>query len=145
MLVALHSSLLSGVLLSSIDMDPTYPFFPIACFVSAFLMILALMNKVVRQSWNLGVTMICLSISCVCVITGTNAILWAKDASIKYVVWCDIGTCPFMLASILNEYAVVNDSLSSCPDLIHREAYVYSDHLTPSTLDCESPVGGTSY
>ena len=63
--------------------DPSYPLFPVVCFLTTFMLLLVLTTSAARQSWNLGVTFLCLWISLLNFTTGINAIIWADNADIK--------------------------------------------------------------
>ncbi|KAI0034303.1 hypothetical protein K488DRAFT_69261 [Vararia minispora EC-137] len=71
-------------------MDPTYPFFPIASIISAFLLVLLLVTSAFRRSWNFGIFMICIGLLCEDLAFGVNSIIWADNADLKHYVWCDI-------------------------------------------------------
>ncbi|KZV69437.1 STE3-domain-containing protein [Peniophora sp. CONT] len=72
--------------------DPTYPLYPISCTLAAALLLLSLLTSICRQSWNLGVTLLCFWLLVQNLINATNAILWADNGEIKLFVWCDIVT-----------------------------------------------------
>ena len=73
--------------------DPTYPLCPIACFLSAAMLLLVLLTSFVRQSWNLGVAFLCFWLFWDDLTLGINAIIWSDNADIKLYVYCDIGLC----------------------------------------------------
>ncbi|KAJ7646259.1 pheromone A receptor-domain-containing protein [Mycena polygramma] len=70
--------------------DPTYPLYPILCIVSAFFMFLILSHSFIRQSWNLGVTFLCIGLFLDNLTHGINAVVWRDNADIKVPVYCDI-------------------------------------------------------
>jgi hypothetical protein len=71
--------------------DPSYPLYPIASTTCAALLLLVLANNVIRQSWNLGVSLLCFSLFWEVLTAGINAVLWADNADLKAFVYCDIG------------------------------------------------------
>lgn len=71
--------------------DPTYPLYPIACIVSAAMLLLVLLNNLVRQGWNLGVTFLCFWLFVENLANGINAVIWSDNADVKLYVYCDIG------------------------------------------------------
>ena len=72
--------------------DPTYPLYPIACILSALMLLLLFLSSFIRQSWNLGVAFLCFWLLVENVTSAVNAIVWADNADIKLYVYCDIGT-----------------------------------------------------
>ena len=72
--------------------DPTFPLYPIACFLASFMLILVLLTSFIRQSWNFGVALLCFWLSLENLMGGINAILRSDNADIKLYVYCDIGT-----------------------------------------------------
>jgi len=71
--------------------DPSYPLFPIAGIVFYSLMFLLLTTNFMRQSWNLGVPVMCANLGVLNLIQSINAILWANTSEVKAVIYCDIG------------------------------------------------------
>ena len=71
--------------------DPTYPLYPIACFVAAIMLFLVLLTSFVRQSWNLGVNFLCFWLFLEILTAGVNAVIWADNTDAKFYVYCDIG------------------------------------------------------
>lgn len=71
--------------------DPTYPLYPIACFLSAVMLLLVLLTNFIRQSWNFGVASLCFWLFLENLVIGINTIIWADNADIKFDVYCDIG------------------------------------------------------
>ena len=71
--------------------DPTYPLYPIACFLSAIMLFLVFFTSFVRQTWNLGVAFLCFWLFLETPTEGFNAVLWSDNADIKLYVYCDIG------------------------------------------------------
>lgn len=70
-------------------MDPTYPFIPLANFLSAFILVLALLARF-RQPWNTGVWMLALWLLVESFMLGVNTIVWADTSDDLAPVWCDI-------------------------------------------------------
>ncbi|KZV66427.1 STE3-domain-containing protein [Peniophora sp. CONT] len=70
--------------------DPTYPLFPVACVLSAAMVLLVLLTSFVRQSWNLGVAFLCFWLFFENLTLGINAVIWSDNADIKLYVYCDI-------------------------------------------------------
>ena len=77
--------------------DPTYPLYPIANFLAAFMLLLVLLTSFVRQSWNFGVALLCFWLFFENLTNGINAIVWSDNFDIKLDVYCDIGpyACTF--------------------------------------------------
>ena len=71
--------------------DPTYPLYPVACFLSAAMLFLVLLTNFIRKSWNLGVAFLCFWLFLETLTEGFNAVLWSDNADIKLYVYCDIG------------------------------------------------------
>lgn len=71
--------------------DPTYPLYPIACAISAAMLLLVLLTSFIRQSWNLGVAFLCFWLLVENLTSGINAIIWADNADVKLYAYCDIG------------------------------------------------------
>ena len=71
--------------------DPTYPLYPIACILSAIMLLLVLLTSFVRRSWNLGVAFLCFWLFLENLTGGINAVLWSDNIDIKLYVYCDIG------------------------------------------------------
>jgi hypothetical protein len=72
--------------------DPSYPLRPIVCLTCAVFLLFILTTSFVRQSWNLGVSFLCFWMFFENVTYGINAIVWADNADIKSLVYCDIGS-----------------------------------------------------
>ncbi|KZV63974.1 STE3-domain-containing protein [Peniophora sp. CONT] len=70
--------------------DPTYPLYPIACILSAVMLLLVLLTSFIRQSWNLGVAFLCFWLFFENLTAGINHVLWVDDAGIRLYVYCDI-------------------------------------------------------
>ena len=71
--------------------DPSYPFYPMACILAAAMLLLVLLTSFVRQSWNLGVAFLCFWLFFECLTAGVNAIIWSDNADVKLYIYCDIG------------------------------------------------------
>lgn len=72
--------------------DPSYPLYPIACILSAAMLLLVLLTSFIRQSWNLGVAFLCFWLFFENLNSGINAIVWSGNADIRLYVYCDIGS-----------------------------------------------------
>ncbi|KAJ7712971.1 pheromone A receptor-domain-containing protein [Mycena olivaceomarginata] len=70
--------------------DPTYPLYPILSIVAAFFMFLILSHSLIRQSWNLAVTFLCIGLFFDNLTHGINAVVWRDNADIKVPVYCDL-------------------------------------------------------
>ncbi|KZV59815.1 hypothetical protein PENSPDRAFT_694820 [Peniophora sp. CONT] len=70
--------------------DPTYPLYPIASILSAIGLLLVLLTSFVRQSWKLGVALLCFWLFLDNLTTAINAIIWSDNADVKLLVYCDI-------------------------------------------------------
>ncbi|KAJ7343779.1 hypothetical protein DFH08DRAFT_1008807 [Mycena albidolilacea] len=70
--------------------DPTYPLYPILSIVAAFFMFLILSHSLLRRSWNLAVTFLCIGLFFDNFIHGINAVVWRDNADIKVPVYCDL-------------------------------------------------------
>ena len=73
--------------------DPTYPLYPIACFISVTMLFLVLLTNFERQSWNFGVASLCFWLLLENLSSAINAIVWADNSDVKLYVYCDIGEC----------------------------------------------------
>jgi pheromone a factor receptor len=68
--------------------DPTYPLYPIACFISMILVLIPLPWHM--QAWNTGTVMYMLWTAVGLLNQFVNSIVW-KDNAINWApVWCDI-------------------------------------------------------
>ncbi|VDB95783.1 unnamed protein product [Peniophora sp. CBMAI 1063] len=81
--------------------DPTYPLYPIACFLASAMLILVLLTGFVRQSWNLGVTFLCFWLFWENLTGGIDAIIWSENSDIKLYVYCDIVSHLQMITSTI--------------------------------------------
>ncbi|VDC06410.1 unnamed protein product [Peniophora sp. CBMAI 1063] len=72
--------------------DPTYPLYPISCFLAVAMLLLVLWNGFLRQSWNFSVVLLCIWLLFENLTYGINAIIWADNIDIKHYVYCDIIT-----------------------------------------------------
>ncbi|VDC04733.1 unnamed protein product [Peniophora sp. CBMAI 1063] len=87
--------------------DPTYPLYPIACFLAAAMLLLVLLTSFIRQSWNLGVAFLCFWLLGETLGQGANAIIWSDDAVIKLYIYCDIVSHLNMIASVVRPMATL--------------------------------------
>ena len=78
--------------------DPTYPLYPIACFLSSLMLLLVLLTSFIRQNWNLGVALLCFWLLLENITNGVDAIIWFDNATLKLYVYCDIGTHSLLLS-----------------------------------------------
>jgi hypothetical protein len=76
---------------STMTMDPTYPLLPILSIVCSIFMIMVLATSFIRQSWNLGLLLLCAALLVGDLTLGINTIVWSDNADIKALVYCDIG------------------------------------------------------
>ena len=83
--------------------DPTYPLLPIACFISSGMLLLVLLNSFIRQSWNVGLTFLCVWLFFNNITNGVSAIAWSDDADIKFYIYCDISEpCRCFASSVID-------------------------------------------
>ncbi|VDC01599.1 unnamed protein product [Peniophora sp. CBMAI 1063] len=87
--------------------DPTYPLYPIVCFMSSAMLLLVFLTSFIRQSWNLGVAFLCFWLFGETLGQGVNAIIWSDNADIKLYVYCDIFSRLTMIASIVKPMATL--------------------------------------
>ena len=80
--------------------DPTYPLYPITCFISAAMLFLVLLTSFVRQSWNFGVASLCFWLFLENLSNAINSIIWSDNADIKLYVYCDIGWCNLICVNV---------------------------------------------
>ena len=71
--------------------DPTFPLYPIACFLASFMLLLVLLTSFIRQSWNFGVAILCFWLFLENFTYGINAIVWSDNADVRLYVYFDIG------------------------------------------------------
>ena len=71
--------------------DPTYPLYPIVCFLAAVMSVLVLLTSFIRQSWNIGVIFLCFWLFLETLTEGINAVIWRDNAEIKLYAYCNIG------------------------------------------------------
>ena len=70
--------------------DPTYPLLPLAGFVASALLLPVLLSSIARESWNLGVIFLCVSLIFQNFIFAINAVLWRNNADMKLFVYCEM-------------------------------------------------------
>ena len=80
--------------------DPTYPLYPIACFMAFAMLLLVLLTSFVRQRWNFGVASLCFWLLLELLSLAINSIIWSDNADIKLYVYCDIGWYNFICANV---------------------------------------------
>ncbi|VDC01593.1 unnamed protein product [Peniophora sp. CBMAI 1063] len=106
--------------------DPTYPLYPIACFLSSAMLLLVLLTSFIRQSWNLGVAFLCFWLFLENLTGGINAIIWSDNADIKLYVYCDIVSRLNMITSIVKPMATL---------IISRRLYLIARLQSVEPLD----------
>ena len=79
--------------------DPTYPLYPIACFMSSVMLLLVLLTSFVRQRWNFGVVSLCFWLFIENLLGAVNTIIWSDNSDLKLYVYCDIGECDMQWAN----------------------------------------------
>ncbi|VDB95531.1 unnamed protein product [Peniophora sp. CBMAI 1063] len=87
--------------------DPTYPLYPIACFLAAAMLLLVLLTSFIRQTWNLGVAFLCFWLFFENLAGGVNAIIWSDNADIKLYVYCDIVSHLGIITSVIKPMATL--------------------------------------
>ncbi|VDB86999.1 unnamed protein product [Peniophora sp. CBMAI 1063] len=87
--------------------DPTYPLYPIASLLASVMLLLVLLTSFVRQSWNLGVALLCFWLFWQNLAQGINTIIWHDNADIKLYVYCDIVSHMQMIASVVKSMATL--------------------------------------
>lgn len=68
--------------------DPSYPFFPIAFFLSFILVLIPLPWHL--QAWNVGTVMYIVWTALAALNQFINSIAWKNDAFLRMVPYCDI-------------------------------------------------------
>ena len=71
--------------------DPTYPLYPIARFISIIMLLLVLLTSFVRQRWNFGVASICFWLFLENLSSAISAITWSDNNDVRFYTYCDIG------------------------------------------------------
>ncbi|VDB95533.1 unnamed protein product [Peniophora sp. CBMAI 1063] len=87
--------------------DPTYPLYPISCLLAAATLLLVLLTSFLRQSWNLGVTLLCFWLFFENLTGGINSVIWSDNADIKLYVYCDIVTHVQLITSVVKAMATL--------------------------------------
>ncbi|VDB95777.1 unnamed protein product [Peniophora sp. CBMAI 1063] len=87
--------------------DPTYPLYPIDCFLAAAMLLLVLLTGFIRQSWNLGVAFLCFWLFIEVLTAGIDAIIWSDNADIKLYVYCDIVSHLQAITSVVKPMATL--------------------------------------
>ncbi|KZV66429.1 fungal pheromone STE3G-protein-coupled receptor [Peniophora sp. CONT] len=87
--------------------DPSYPLYPLACIISAIMLLLILVTNTIRQNWNLGVIFLCVWIFFDNVTNAINAIAWSDNVDIKLYVYCDIVTRVQLVAYVVKPMATL--------------------------------------
>ncbi|VDB95781.1 unnamed protein product [Peniophora sp. CBMAI 1063] len=87
--------------------DPTYPLYPIACLLAAAMLLLLLLTSFVRQSWNLGVALLCFWLFFETLTDGIDSIIWSDNADVELYVYCDIVSHMQLITSIVKPMATL--------------------------------------
>ncbi|KZV77228.1 fungal pheromone STE3G-protein-coupled receptor [Peniophora sp. CONT] len=87
--------------------DPTYPLYPIACAIAAMMLLLVLLTSFMRQSWNLGVALLCFWLFFENVSNAINAVVWVDNADIKLYIYCDIVTRLQLITAVVKPMATL--------------------------------------
>ena len=82
-----------GNMVAARAVDPTYPLYPVACFLSSAMLLSVLLTSFIRQSWNLGVTFLCGWLLLYNLINAVDYIVWSDNDNIKLYFWCDVSAC----------------------------------------------------
>ncbi|KZV59129.1 STE3-domain-containing protein [Peniophora sp. CONT] len=106
--------------------DPTYPLYPIACFLSSAMLLLVLLTSFIRQNWNLGVAFLCFWLFFENLTEGVNAIIWSDNADIKSYVYCDIITHMQVITFVVKPLATL---------IITRRLYLIASLRSVELLD----------
>ena len=117
--------------------DPTYPLLPLACIFASVLLLLVLLNSVIRQSWNLGVTFLCFWLFLQNVTESVNTIVWYDNAEIKLFVYCDIGATG---VSLNGHVFSLSNSVAHRDVSEHRQTNGDPHYHTSAAYDCQPPV-----
>ena len=78
-----------------VDVNPTYPLFPIFAFLGFFLVLLPLPGHL--QAWNAGTCMYIAWTALACLFEFVNSVVWRSNALNVAPVWCDISECLVVL------------------------------------------------
>ncbi|VDC05053.1 unnamed protein product [Peniophora sp. CBMAI 1063] len=87
--------------------DPTYPLYPVACVLASTMLLLVLLTSIIRQSWNLGLAILCFWLFVENLTGAINAIIWSDNADIKLYVYCDIVSHVQLIASVVKPMATL--------------------------------------
>ncbi|KZV65964.1 fungal pheromone STE3G-protein-coupled receptor [Peniophora sp. CONT] len=87
--------------------DPTYPFYPIACILAAAMLLLVLLSGFIRQSWNLGVAFLSFWLFLENIAGGVDAVIWDDNADTKLYVYCDIVSHLGIIAFVVKPMATL--------------------------------------
>ena len=126
---------------------PTYPLYPIACFLSAIMLFLVFFTSFLRQSWNLGVAFLCFWLFLENLSYGANAIIWSDNMDLKYYAYCDVGEYIFRpgpgssQAYSTSSLHVSHTFTSHCR---RCQAYGKPDHNAPTLHARQPPINGAS-
>ncbi|KZV63989.1 STE3-domain-containing protein [Peniophora sp. CONT] len=84
-----------------VAVDPSYPFYPVAAASAAAMVLLVLLTSFARQSWNLGITILCFWLFWENATSAVNAIVWSDNAEDHLEVYCNIVTRVQVIASVV--------------------------------------------
>ena len=70
--------------------EPSFPLYPIACFLASILLLLVLLTSFIRQSWNFGVALLCFWLFFENLFFSVNTIVWSNNFDVKLSIYCDI-------------------------------------------------------
>ncbi|KZV59381.1 fungal pheromone STE3G-protein-coupled receptor [Peniophora sp. CONT] len=87
--------------------DPTYPLYPIACILSAIMLLLVFLTSFIRRNWNLGVALLCFWLFWENLTYGINAIIWSDNTDIKLYIYCDIVSHMQLITSVVKPMATL--------------------------------------
>ncbi|VDC04657.1 unnamed protein product [Peniophora sp. CBMAI 1063] len=87
--------------------DPTYPLYPLASILAAAMIVLVFLTSLIRQSWNLGVALLCFWLFFENLTNGINTIIWADNADVKFYVYCDIVTHLQVVVTVVKPMATL--------------------------------------
>jgi hypothetical protein len=107
--------------------DPTYPLYPTVTILCSVLLLHVLLTSLARKTWNLGILTLCFWLFLENLTDGINAVMWADNADIKSVVYCDIGEVVSIVTRIIRPLMCV---LSNPPAslYLHCEARMFSGY-----------------
>ncbi|VDC00171.1 unnamed protein product [Peniophora sp. CBMAI 1063] len=87
--------------------DPTYPLYPIVSFFAAAMLLMVLLTSFIRQSWNLGVALLCFWLCLNNLAGGVSAIIWSDNADVKLYTFCDIVSHLYVITCVTKPMATL--------------------------------------